>query len=428
MRVKFFTKTKTKNSTNIYVRFWHGREFDKTIKTGLFTMPQDFNNTKGRLRQRAGIKDKDLINKTLDDLEGFLLEQWNADTINKTHIPPEWLKNVVARFFGRVVDNKEYKVYFVAWVGKYIEESPKRLHRGKPLSKRTIQHYKTTESKLKAFEDYKNIRLRFEDIDLKFYRDFVHYLREVERLNNNTIGGFITNLKMWCKNIEIEGLPINPQYKHSDFMALSNKTKDIYLNEEEINRIYTHDFTGHIALTNARDLFIIGLRTGLRVSDFLRLKDVNINGDFIQVETAKTGEDVIIPLHPQVKETINRLGGVLPRSISEQKFNVYIKEICKMVGIDEMTEGAKMNPETKRKENGVFPKYELVSSHICRRSFATNLYGKLPNLTIMAITGHRNENVFLNYIKTTKKEKAQILQKYWAGEKPETISPLRIAK
>lgn len=57
--------------------------------------------------------------------------------------------------------------------------------------------------------------------------------------------------------------------------------------------------------------------------------------------------------------------------------------------------------------------YKLVSSHICRRSFASNLYGELPNMVIMAITGHQTEAQFLKYIKITPKENAKTLQDYW---------------
>jgi integrase len=60
--------------------------------------------------------------------------------------------------------------------------------------------------------------------------------------------------------------------------------------------------------------------------------------------------------------------------------------------------GEKMNPKTKRKETGTFQKYELITSHICRRSFATNHYTLLSNKIIMRVTGHATERQFLDYI------------------------------
>jgi integrase len=53
-----------------------------------------------------------------------------------------------------------------------------------------------------------------------------------------------------------------------------------------------------------------------------------------------------------------------------------------------------------RKIMGIYPKRELVSSHICRRTFATLLYGKIYTLTIMKITGHQTELEFLGVIKS----------------------------
>lgn len=144
---------------------------------------------------------------------------------------------------------------------------------------------------------------------------------------------------------------------------------------------------------------------------------------YLEKKTLKTDFPVIIPLHRQVKEILNKRQGNFPRSISDQKFNDYIKIICEKAGFTEVVSGARIT-ETYvvekgkkttifRKKLGKFPKYELVSSHICRRSFATNLYGKIDTLTIMKITGHKTEAQFLNYIKITPKEYAQKLKAYW---------------
>ena len=123
-------------------------------------------------------------------------------------------------------------------------------------------------------------------------------------------------------------------------------------------------------------------------------------------------------MHPQVKAILEKHNG-FPRKISDQKFNLHIKDVCKEAGFTQMVEGSLINPKTKRKEKGVFPKYKLVSSHICRRSFASNLYGKIPNMTIMAITGHQTEAQFLKYIKITPKENAKKLQEFWLKQKEE---------
>ncbi|PIQ17302.1 MAG: hypothetical protein COW66_12530 [Flavobacteriaceae bacterium CG18_big_fil_WC_8_21_14_2_50_34_36] len=228
----------------------------------------------------------------------------------------------------------------------------------------------------------------------------------------------MSRIKTFCRNIELDNLPINPKFKHREFSAPKSKTFDIYLNDKEINTIYNFDFSKSQKFDNARDLFIIGLRTGLRVSDFMRIKKENILGNVINITTQKTNENLTIPIHPQFKEILNKRNGNFPREISSQKFNLYIKDICEEAKINDQVYGSLLNSETNRKDNGIYPKYKLVSSHTCRRSFATNLFlGGFDNFTIMKATGHRSEKQFINYIKASQDEHIKKLSEYWEKQK-----------
>ena len=92
------------------------------------------------------------------------------------------------------------------------------------------------------------------------------------------------------------------------------------------------------------------------------------------------------------------LQGDFPRKIGDRCFNRYMKELCQMAGIDQLVKGYKLNVATKRKELGIHPKYELLSSHDLRRSFATSFFGKIETPILMQMTGHSRESTFLNYI------------------------------
>jgi integrase len=97
---------------------------------------------------------------------------------------------------------------------------------------------------------------------------------------------------------------------------------------------------------------------------------------------------------------IKILENEFPRRVSQVVFNKQIKALCKMARIDELVSGFMNNPKTKRKEIVDAPKYEFVTSHIMRRSFASNYYGKIETPLLMNITGHSKENTFLTYIGT----------------------------
>lgn len=432
MKVNFFIIKSKSEISNIYVRFADSKRNDQKAKTDIFVKFTNWSKVKQQVKNNTDTPERDKINVTLRNIENYLLEQHNTDTIDQKFISSTWLKEQLKNFFGRADKKELHTIYFVDWVQKFIDESPIRLYQGEPVKKRTIQHYTTTKYKLDNYEKHFNTKLRFQDIGLEFYRNFLFYCQTIEKINNNTIGGYVTNLKKWCKIIDIEGLPINQQYRHSEFSTISNKTKDVYLTEDEIDTVFKYDFSHSERLDNVRDNFIIGLRTGLRISDFMQLKKINIIDGNIEIETAKTSYAVVIPLHQQIKEILLKRNGNLPNQISDAKFNEYVKEVCKDVGFTQKVEGAKMinkkddkeffpnveiiSKNKNRKEFGMYPKHELITSHSCRRSFASNLYGKLPNMTIMAITAHKTETQFLKYIKITPKENAEKLKEHWNKE------------
>ena len=126
---------------------------------------------------------------------------------------------------------------------------------------------------------------------------------------------------------------------------------------------------------------------------------------------------VAIPVLPLVKQILESRGG-FPRKLSPQKFNAYVKEVCRCAGLTEGVEGRKLvmveikkdGPEKDRRKMrkvfGRYPMCDLVSSHTCRRSFASNFYGKVPTALLIKITGHATESQLLEYLQLSPDEYA----------------------
>ena len=72
-------------------------------------------------------------------------------------------------------------------------------------------------------------------------------------------------------------------------------------------------------------------------------------------------------------------------------------------------------PDSKifRKKTGMYKKYDLITSHIGRRSFASNFYGKIPTTYLIYVTGHSTEAMFLNYIGKSNKDLALEITNYF---------------
>jgi integrase len=146
---------------------------------------------------------------------------------------------------------------------------------------------------------------------------------------------------------------------------------------------------------------LIGLYTGQRVTDLLSLKPEQLREGpndilYVDIVQQKTGRAVTVGiLDALIKEIL--LEG-FPSSSYPQLFNMHIKQICKLAGINKRVTGYKMHAKPKRKLKGVYEKYELITAHDLRRSFATNYYSKVETPILMRITGHKKETTFLEYI------------------------------
>lgn len=200
--------------------------------------------------------------------------------------------------------------------------------------------------------------------------------------------------------------------KYQLFKNVSEESQSIALNDSELDMLARFDFSRSARLDRTRDLFLVGCYTGLRFSDFTRIREENISGGMLTMQQQKTNEFVTIPLHPVFLRIWEKYSGNLPGNISNQKFNDNLKDVCREAGLTEhviksITKGGK-------KLTTVYEKWQLVSSHTARRSFATNLYKSgFPSLSIMQITGHKTESSFLKYIKVTKEEHAKMLMAHW---------------
>lgn len=405
------------DNANIYVRLSIDRKNVFKRKTGYTINLNDWSIKKKEPIQ----KDENLKNlKTdLDTLKTDLLKNYNKSISEHILIDSFWLQNQLDIILNKKtqVDKDRLIIHFQT----YIDNLPRKRQGNKkrPISKATITKYKTILSKLIEFEKHRKKLIYVKDVDLNFRNDFIKYLDEVEKLSENTIGRYITFVKTVCRDAKIYGIEVNTQL--DAFTGYTDDPEKIFFDFQELEKIEQANIFSD-ALLNARDWLIIGCYIGQRVSDLLNLTKDNLtdkNGiEIIEITQKKTGKQVYIPLHQKVKEILNKRNGGFPRKISAQRFNEYIKKVAQLAGIDQPTKGAIMQSEmvsgkeTFRKSEGVFPKYELVTSHICRRSFASNYYGEMPTALIIVITGHSTESQFLKYVGKPPIDHAQQIAEY----------------
>lgn len=398
----------------IYLQFkYSGKRivfsFDQQIK------PKDWNDKKQRVKSNAKTtaSGDTHINDLLDSLERVCLNAYKKQ-IGTGQPNPVIITQALNDF---IQGNDREDRSLLSLIDRFI--AGEILHKGKKRSAGTLKAYNVTKNRLLEFSRTKKIPITYESINVDFYEKLVNYLRtkkhideatgkEVRSISDSSIGNCIKDLKTFMGVAVDRDYTNNMQFKKKAFAKLTEETDAVYLTWDEVFKLYRHDLSDNKTFEQVRDLFVFGCCIGLRYSDYSTVKPENIiqhEGEhYISMPTKKTGERVIIPCNPIVMEIFDKYKdreNRLPRTISNQKFNQYLKEICQRAGLKE-TGRLQTEPELQL--------WECVSSHTARRSGLTNYYLEgVPVIDLTKISGHKTEKAFLTYIKVSKLEVAKRL-------------------
>ncbi|SDQ04081.1 Site-specific recombinase XerD [Chryseobacterium soldanellicola] len=274
----------------------------------------------------------------------------------------------------------------------------------------TYKRYKVFFNLIQRFEGHVSERLYVEHISSEFIRDFLIFGKQ-EDYSENTIYRTIHFVKTILNFVERRG--IKTRVRELEIRREKQNKEIITLSESEILKIKYTNVPDR--LQDSKEWLLISCYTGQRVSDFMKFTSrqlVEINKkkclNFVQQKTQK---EITIPLHPIVQNILHRNGKNFPNEISIQQYNEDIKEIAKLAGLTEMINARKrLGHRTKLLR---IEKWKVISSHIGRRSFASNFYGKIPTPLLMEATGHSTEVMFLKYINSFDKDRMVKLSNYF---------------
>ena len=127
-RVKFSTKTKS-NPANIYVRFFHSRDFDLNCKTGFLINPKYWSNKQQRVKTTSSNAFDQIINPKLNALKEVIITQYNITYNSGRKIDKNWLQTVVSHFNKQPVSEEDNpKYHFVHIFENCMEESKKKIN------------------------------------------------------------------------------------------------------------------------------------------------------------------------------------------------------------------------------------------------------------------------------------------------------------
>ena len=428
-----------KGTANVYVRVHSNKpKINLCVSTCLSVDIETWNKSQKDVKQMLKFRKEEpqLWNK-LDSISAMLESFVKQEIAITSEIAKERIHSIV--YAEQIAAEKEraeaeakaleegQATNFNDFISQFIREceTGKRKKKGGTtnVAPGTIKSYKGFQSQLKEYQETRLRVIDFTDLTLDFYNDFRLFLTDKE-YSPNTIARMVKICKTICYAAEQLKL-MDAKNVRSGFDVIYKDVDNVYLTEERIQELYEYDLSNRPAWEKVKDVFVVGCLTGQRVSDYKRINSNMIvtltdGNRYIKLKQEKTGNTVYIPLDYRVDTILNKYKGELPK-VYDQKINDHIKEIGEALGWTEIVEleeqrGA-MEYTTKKRF------CDLLKTHTCRRSLATNMYKAGASLSsIMAITGHSSEQQLKTYLKLDESEKSMI------AAKESYFTKLRIAK
>lgn len=327
------------------------------------------------------------------------------------------------------------------FIDMYIEEvsnGGRQTDKGTNYAPATIKAIKASVTQFKEYQQKKKKYLDFDDIDMQFYYDYTAWLKKKD-YSVNSIGKCIKQLKAILHTAESEGLHNNGKYKDQKFKGTRVEVDSIYLTKEDLDKIMAVDLSNKgIGYDQARDIFMVGVWTAQRVSDYNNISKDDIQSytsraivdepdpkkpgktiarivtrevTVINIRQKKTGAKVTVPCSPALMKILKKYNFQLPH-LEDQVINRYIKEIAEKAELTELIDIEKTQGGTPKIEK--VEKYKLIHTHTARRTGATLMYlSGMDIYDIMKITGHTSPAMLKKYIKADQLEVVdKILNKY----------------
>ena len=393
----FYLDTPSKKISAIKVRYYVKSEKKSFIySTGISIEPKYWNKDSRMPKAKAGATGFELkqITNKLNRIVEQLHVSINNIELEKKQVTRSELKKRLDAKFKHVVVSGDSLIYLL---DQYVEEK-KTI--GKYQS-RTIEKYSALKNKITAYEKKTGNQIggiRATQINKSFLIDFINFLRKDYQLTDITLNrnlGYLKTFIKWCK---YNGIQIDESYNQ-----VSVKTRDadhVSLTLDQVNALET--LTLNKTLDKYRDLFLIGVYSGQRFSDYSVFKKADVLNGRIVKRAEKTDYKSYVPISNKLAVLLDKWEWRLPK-VSNQKFNKNIKEVCRLAGFTNEITRTKFRGNKKIEE--IKPFYMCVGSHTARRTFITlAANNNVPDHVIMAICGIRDSKTLKTYKKFQEKE------------------------
>lgn len=398
-----FKLDKPKNETSLIMMVYRYGGKKLVLSTSVSIPVLHWNSNTQRIKTVKERPEYITYNKQLDKYQNAFYASMDFFVSNSESPSMLQLKEaILSKVSNKANVSKEYSSNVCKFITQIIESINNKKNE-------TSKVYSQILKNLKAFPT--GPQLEFKDLSLARLEEFRDFYIHTPRANTGEFyrrGTIYRHLKHFITIInkaKDHGIKVNDAYLKSSWRIKGPDDEisgnDVVLSDDEIKLLETTPLDERY--DRIRDIFLLGLYTGQRYSDYAKLSKDNIifnnEREYLQVVQKKTKNRVKIPYSEKIKTIFEKYNGY-PKSISLQNFNDGIKEVCEIIGINASVIIYYDIPAKGIVEKNVHPKWKFVSTHTARRTFCTNAKRNgVPDKVIMQISGHKSLRTFQAYVR-----------------------------
>ncbi len=420
------SKIRRDGTSLVFIQYCKSEDKKPLFNTGIAIPPVYWHNKRKRVTEKlpeeygtAEELNDELQRQVrlLEDMIKFAERRQIADPVTflKQTFKPSFNLSLLEKSVkeNSVAKPKENKDFFFQY-GIYLKSKESTV------APSTMDVLKNLKLLLQDFENFRNKKITFDQIDIDFYNELMHYFmyehihknkkEVVKGLRRNPTGKNVKQLIIFLKTTRIKKM--FPDMELTGWKIIEEEADAIYLTPEEINTISKLDLSQRPNFVKHRDLLIFGCLTGLRFSDFSSMRSEDVRDGMLYKKQTKSKHWVVVPLRDEANYIFNNIFKKNLPTVTNADLNYYVKEIGRLAGLSQLIthsymKGNKMISETK-------PKYEFITTHTCRRSFCTNEFlAGTPVELIMKISGHKSLKDFYKYIKIAPEQAGMRIKELW---------------
>ena len=405
-RARFDLKDKKQKETLIYLTI---RVNGKRVKwsTRDRVAARDWNPATGRAVVRArsvGLRD---LNNRLDKYAKEAIDLFYEEELDTAHgrarfRQDEFKKELDYRLGFAIRPSAEGQLDTSDFM-RFAESVSARVKEDISMSPATIKGFANRIRRVRDFVDaHHGGELGWNEVDDLFFDGLKRFLFRVRGYNRQSVNNVMKTLRTVIIRAEERGLMDFTKKIKKNCKQSFRRTLKAALNRVELDATIAHDLSDSPRLDKVRDLFVIGVLTAQRWSDYSRLTPDNFTqlpggkGYRYTIGSQQKGGRVaggpVMDWGLPVLRKYGYIGGGAfdPPSISAQKFNEYLKEVMQLI-IPDATFIVYQDGERLDSTGTKVPKWTLISSHTARRTAVSLLRSlKVPDHQIQKMTGHKS--------------------------------------